>query len=186
MTASAKRKHSFECYQLDQESRRAATPETWNKHKRCGPDTIATLFKNGQLRYWHVDAADEIREAFELVVRRVAVTTSPSSSIDGYGSFFNAFPAHGNNEEWSHHALHLKSRLEDWWRALRNRQIEHVGQLVYRVVIDGLSLREVARQLGHETGRNNAALRDSLISGLDIYADAAGIKPVIHGPETRL
>jgi len=176
--AKRKRPKSIEDKIREMKLATAATPETLAHYKRRGPSTLDVLWQKNLLRTGEWDAAQEIREAFETVTRLVSCRTSKSGSVDGYGSYLEMEPnSHSHNEEWPHHALHLKARLAQWWEALEQRGRKEVGWLVYRVVIDGFSLKEIGRQIGHSTKRDVLKLRELIVDGLDCYADATGLKP---------
>lgn len=168
---------SLESRQRDLEVARVATPETIRKFKRRGPSTIDTLFRQGALRHHHLDAADEIRQGFETVTRMVSCKTTKAASIEGYGAFFDMFPAHSHAEMWTAHALHLKARLAAWHEALKQRGIGPLGWLCYRVVVDGQSLRQIGREIGHSSGKDIGLLRSGLTDALDVYAECAGFAP---------
>lgn len=157
--------------------REHANPLLAEKIKRRGPSTMSSLLRRQIARQWHVDAAEEIEDAFIATTRPVSAKTMRTLSTPSDGPFFDAWPSRSIGKGESNHELLLRRRLASWWVELRNRRIEASGYLVYAVVLDGLSLRDLERT----TGKPRKKLGDALISALDVYAELAGFLPNYRG-----
>lgn len=141
------------------------TPETLAKLQ---PDPLWALLRRGRLTQEQVDAAHDIRTAYEIItapVRAVqmrAVSTTQGSTYDMTpGS--KSKPSDGE----SCRSVQLQQRFNKWVCVMKDKRLP-VGPVI-DVVVEGQSCRMVDRSRGRRKGWAS----DVLDRGLSLYVNAS-------------
>ena len=153
--------------------REHANPLLASKIKRRGPTTLDALRRSGAIKGWHIEAADEIENTFLAITRRSQPKTMRAVSSAEDGPYYDAWPPSGSSDFGeSNKSLLMRQRLIGWWDELRDRQVLDVGSVVYSVILDGASLRDLEK-----SGKCSRKPKGMLIYGLTIYAKMVGSCP---------
>ena len=142
----------------------APTPQTV---ARLRPDPLWTLLQRGRLTQEQVDAAHDIRMAFEIITAPVRIRTMRAvSTVDGamYDLTRGGRGRSGNSE--SDRAILLQQRFNAWVAAMKNGAVP-VGPII-DIVVEGQACRSVDRA----RGRRNGWSTEILECGLDLYIAA--------------
>jgi hypothetical protein len=143
---------------------RAETVPTPQTLARLRPDPLWLLLQRGRLSQEQVDAAHDIRDAFELIAAPVRLRTMRAvSTVDGTSfDMTRGGNGRGGNGE-SDRAILLQQRFGQWVEAMKAARLP-VGPLI-DIAVEGKGCRTIDR----ERGRRNGWAVDVLVRGLDLY-----------------
>ncbi|MEQ8246109.1 MAG: hypothetical protein RID42_00365 [Alphaproteobacteria bacterium] len=142
----------------------APTPQTV---ARLLPDPLWTLLQRGRLTQEQVDAAHDIRTAFEIITGPVRLRTMRAvSTVDGavYDLTRGSRGRTGNSD--SDRAILLQQRFNAWVAVMKRLAVP-VGPII-DIVVEGQACRSVDRT----RGRRNGWSTEILECGLDLYIAA--------------
>lgn len=134
---------------------------------RLRPDPLWTLLQRGRLTQEQVDAAHDIRHAFEEITAPVrmramrTLSTTDGAIYDMIGGRKPAAPAGPLSE--SERSVLLQQRFQRWAAAMQHEAVP-LGPVI-DIVVEGKACRTVDA----ERGRRNGWATDVLVRALEVY-----------------
>ena len=139
---------------------------------RLRPDPLLVLLQSGRLVRDDLDAAFDIRRAFETITAPVRLRTMRTiTTAEGTAYDLTKGSRSPGSDNESVHEIDLQQRFSSWANAMHEAKIP-IGPVV-DMVVEGKSGRSVDR----ERGRRNGWAVDLLVEALEIYRAAPSSKP---------
>ena len=155
---------------------------------RLRPDQLLRLLGRGNPEPVHLDAAEDIRDIFEAVTRKIGVQAQdPGRPLGGrrnrrpYPQPFEHLPPSLRARYVRNYRPWAEVAGKTWWRkfgpgGVEELRIRHLA-VVVEIVVDGHSLSEVAARLRLRKRDGLRVVTDILRESLELYARMAGWRP---------